>query len=94
MPASVTVERAKPGYSHTRGCGLPRHQDDTRVNGFDHVEPNLRFGGRGLAGSSTPNSSTQCTYVVNPARDAEVDALQLRPQMRELLRAHPPPTTK
>ena len=32
------------------------------------------------------------SFVTNPARDPEFDALQLRPQMRELLRAHPPPT--
>ena len=33
----------------------------------------------------------QGTYVMNTARNAEFDKLQLRPQMRDLLRAHPTP---
>lgn len=36
-------------------------------------------------------ATTQGTYVANTARDSEFDTLQLRPQMRDLLRAHPPP---
>jgi hypothetical protein len=31
------------------------------------------------------------TYVLNPARDAEFDALTLRPGMRQLLQTNPPP---
>ena len=41
-------------------------------------------------GSGTNN--TQGMYMVNLACDAEFDTLQLRLQMRELLRAHPPAT--
>jgi hypothetical protein len=42
-------------------------------------------------GARTTSAGTQGTFVTNPARDAEFDALQLRGQMRDLLRAHPPP---
>ena len=41
--------------------------------------------------SSGGAATTQGTHVANTPRDAEFDALQLRPQMRDLLRAHPPP---
>ena len=44
-----------------------------------------------MAGGATEQAQ-QGTYEVNPTRDAEFDALQLHPQMRELLRAHPPLT--
>lgn len=42
-------------------------------------------------GTAAGASNAQGSYVPNPARDTEFDALQLRPQMRELLRANPPP---
>ena len=45
-------------------------------------------GGRTSTSGAGTNSGT---YVLNPARDPELEALHLRPQMRELLRAHPPP---
>lgn len=40
-------------------------------------------------GGSTPTTQA---FVANTARDPEFDALHLRPQMRELLRTHPPPS--
>ena len=44
------------------------------------------------ARTSTGGAAREGTYVVNPATDAEFTALTLRPQMRELLRTHPPPS--
>ena len=48
-------------------------------------------GGRTATTPGVGGTPTAGTYVTNTARDSEFDALQLRPQMRELLRAHPPP---
>lgn len=46
-----------------------------------------------VAGTFAPPPATQGLYyfVVNTACDAEFDALQLRPQMFELLQANLPP---
>jgi hypothetical protein len=47
----------------------------------------------GLTDPSASGARTEArtvgTYVANAARDAEFDALQLRPQMRDLMRLHP-----
>ena len=42
-------------------------------------------------GQRTTTTGTSGTYIVNPARDAEFESLQLRPGMRQLLQANPPP---
>lgn len=41
-------------------------------------------------GGGAPAASTG-TYVVNPARDTEFESIRLRPGMRQLLQANPPP---
>ena len=46
----------------------------------------------GRATTAGGAASREGTYVMNPARDAEFDALTLRPPMRDLLRTHPPPS--
>lgn len=49
-------------------------------------------GGQAGGGTGTGAATTsQDTYVANVARNAEFNTLQLRPQMRNLLQAHPPP---
>lgn len=46
---------------------------------------NSTRGGRSAAVTSTG------TYVINPARDAKFEGIRLRPGMRQLLQANPPP---
>lgn len=85
LPASVTVDPTmapNAGGPHTVVTRTTRASTASTTSGLTSVTG----GGGGL-----PPATTQSTYVANTARDAEFDALQLRPQMRELLRAHPPP---
>lgn len=90
LPVSVTVDSVPqpthggPGTVSTR---TTRSSAATTTSGLT----SSTSGGRGSGGGGTAAAGTQGTYVANPARDAEFDALQLRPQMRDLLRAHPPP---
>lgn len=83
LPASVTVDPTTAPNSagaNTGGTRSTRASTASTTSGLTSIT-----GG----GRTTP--ATQGTYVANTARDAEFDALQLRPQMRELLRTHPPP---
>lgn len=89
LPATVTVEPAAatlaPAGAVSIATRTTRASTASITSGLTSATPGAR-----ATGSAA--TSTQGSYVVNPARDAEFDALQLRPQMRELLRAHPPPT--
>lgn len=82
LPASVTVDAPSAGGSNTGGTRVTRASTASTTSGLTSAT-----GG----GSTRTTPATQGTYAANTARDAEFDALQLRPQMRELLRAHPPP---
>ena len=42
-------------------------------------------------GSRTAPGTSIGTYVLNPARDSEFENIRLRPGMRQLLQANPPP---
>lgn len=89
LPASMTVElqpaTLTPAGAASLATRTTRASTASVTSGLTSTT-----GGRTPSGSAVP-ASTQGTHVVNPTRDAEFDALQLRPQMRELLRAHPPP---
>lgn len=88
LPMAVTVEPSptQPGGGNstvtrsTRASTAPATSTSSALTSLTSGT-----GGRGGTAAS------QGTYVANPARDSEFDSLQLRPQMRDLLRAHPPP---
>jgi hypothetical protein len=85
LPAAVTVDPATPP-----SAASSINTRTTRASTAASITSGLTSTtGGGRTGGGTP--ATQGAYVANTARDSEFDALQLRPQMRDLLRAHPPP---
>ena len=90
LPPSVTVE---PSAVHT-GAGTSVGTRTTRASTAASTTSSITAatGGSRTTGGGASTSTTQGAFVTNPARDAEFDALTLRPQMRDLLRAHPRPT--
>lgn len=90
LPASVTVEpppaTVTPLGATSVNTRSTRASTASTMSGLTAPTTGGRTGGN-IAGAS----NTQGSYTPNPARDSEFDALQLRPQMRELLRANPPP---
>lgn len=89
LPATVTVEPTLPPTSGGSGSINTRTTRASAAASTTSGPTSTTNGGRSGGGGSA--AATQGTYVANPARDAEFDTLQLRPQMRDLLRAHPPP---
>jgi hypothetical protein len=91
LPASITVDPSAlvAGSVSTGATRTTRASTvaPTAVSGLTTTTG----GGRASGGGNNASTSTQGTYIANPARDPEFDALQLRPGMRDLLRAHPPP---
>lgn len=91
LPSSVTVEPQLGTISPLGAASVntrsTRASAASTVSGLTAPTTGGRTGGIAAGGASTAQGS----YVPNPARDTEFDALQLRPQMRELLRANPPP---
>lgn len=89
LPAAVTVDPA-PLMNAATSINTRTTRASTAASSALSGLTSTTSGGRGGGGTgSVP--TTQGTYVANTSRDAEFDALQLRPQMRDLLRAHPPP---
>lgn len=89
LPTSVTVAptTSAPASSASATTRTTRGSTASTTSGLTSATGEVR-----TSGGTHHTNTTQSTFVVNPARDAEFDALPLRPQMRELLRAHPPPT--
>lgn len=87
LPSSVTVEPSAVTLAPAASVSVATRS--TRASTAS-VASNLTSTASGRT-STGGGVATQGTYVLNPARDTELEALQLRPQMRELLRAHPPP---
>jgi hypothetical protein len=90
LPASVTVEpplmTVSPLGAASVNTRTTRASTASTVSGLTATTT----GGR-TSGIAAGASNAQGLHVPNPARDAEFDAIQLRPQIRELLRANPPP---
>ena len=90
LPASMTVEPTATVRSSNNTVSTRTTRASTAASTTSSLTSVT--GGGGRMGSGTGSTvPQQGAYVVNPARDPEFDALQLRPQMRDLLRAHPPP---
>ena len=91
LPASVTVDPSTlPATAGTPSVTTRSTRASTAASTVSTLTA-ATGGGRTSGSGGAGNTSTQGTFVTNPARDAEFDALQLRGQMRDLLRAHPPP---
>lgn len=90
LPMTVTVEPTPPASGGTGSINTRTTRASTAASAASSLT-STTSGGRGSGSGGTAAASTQGTYVANPARDTEFDTLQLRPQMRDLLRAHPPP---
>lgn len=88
LPAAVTVEPSQLGGPTAVGTASVSTRT-TRASTASTTSGLTAASGRTVSGTV---AQQQGTYVANTARDTEFDSLQLRPQMRELLRAHPPPT--
>ncbi|KAI2509948.1 hypothetical protein MHU86_4513 [Fragilaria crotonensis] len=89
LPMTVTVEPTPPASGGTGSINTRTTRASTAASAASSLT-STTSGGRGSGSGGTAVASTQGTYVANPARDTEFDTLQLRPQMRDLLRAHPP----
>ena len=88
LPPSLTVARASTLPTPTAEASVATRT--TRASTAASTISGLTVPS-GTAGACTAEGRTVGTHVPNTARDAEFDALQLRPQMRDLLRLHPPP---
>lgn len=87
LPVSVTVD---PAVSNPTGAASVTTRTTRALTAsITSGLTSATGGGRGTSISAT--TTMQSAYVANPARDSEFDALQLPPQMRELLRTHPLP---
>ena len=87
LPASVTVDPGAMPASAGASVATRSTRASTAASTVSALTATT-----GVARTSAGTTNTQGAFVTNPARDAEFDALQLRGQMRDLLRAHPPPT--
>ena len=92
LPASITVEPSPSGLTPTGAISVT-----TRTTRASTASTTSGLTSVGTGGRTTTNAGSttlpQSTYTANTSRDPDFDSLQLRPQMRELLRAHPPPRT-
>ena len=88
LPASLTVEPSDMPTAVSASAATRSTRSSTAASTVSALTT-ATSGGRTSA--SAGNATSQGAFVANPARDAEFDALQLRGQMRDLLRAHPPP---
>ena len=89
LPASLTVEPTTMAAMAPAGA-ISIATRTTRASTASVTSAlTATTGGRTSAAGAT--ALREGAYVLNPARDAEFDALTLRPLMRELLRTHPPP---
>ena len=98
LPPSVTVAPSAtlPTATGTASVLATRSMRASVATRSTRASTVLSSGVSGLstapsAAAGRTDARTVGTYVANTARDAEFDALQLRPQMRDLLRLHPPP---
>ena len=89
LPPSLTVAPPAPASITPVGVSAIAVRTARAAAGGGSVVSALT-GPTSSAGTSRDNGSTG-VYTLNPARDAEFDALQLRPGMRQLLQANPPP---
>ena len=88
LPSSVTMDPSAGTLAPAAAASLATRSTRASTASVTSNLTSSTTGGRTSTGGGATN---QGTYMPNPARDAELEALQLRPQMRELLRAHPPP---
>jgi hypothetical protein len=92
LPASVTVDplpaTVTPLGTTSVNTRSTRASTASTMSGLTAPTANGRTSSNNTVGGA---SNAQGSYTPNPARDSEFDSLQLRPQMRELLRANPPP---
>ncbi|KAI2507850.1 hypothetical protein MHU86_6630 [Fragilaria crotonensis] len=89
LPAAVTADASTAFRGEANTVGTRTTRASTAASTTSGLTASTG-GGRASSGASGA-TAPQGTYVANPARDPEFDTLQLRPQMRDLLRAHPPP---
>jgi hypothetical protein len=90
LPASVTVVPGPMGLAPAGAASVATRS--TRASTASTTSGlTTNTGGGQTAPTRGGTNASQGAYVPNTTRDAEFDALQLRPQMRDLLRAHPPP---
>lgn len=85
LPSSVTVEPSAATLVLAASVSVATRSTCASTSS---AASNLTSPTGGRTGGTT---TQQGTYVPNPARDSELESLQLRPQMRELLRTHLPP---
>ena len=93
IPAAMTVNPSLATLTPTGAVSVATRSTRASTASATSGLKSATGGRNSTGGASTTGGAgnTQGAYVVNPARDAEFYALQLRPQMRELLRFHPPP---
>ena len=91
LPASVTVEPSAILLTPMGAASVATR--NTRASGAASAMSGLTSTTGSVSSRATSGASAapQGVYTLNAARDAEFDALQLRPNMRDLLREHPPP---
>lgn len=93
LPPSVTVEPSAPALTPVGVAAVSARsaraeaasQAASVVSGLTGTTIS------GASSRSVSNASAAGGYMLNAARDPEFDGLQLRPGMRQLLQAHPPP---
>jgi hypothetical protein len=86
-PAYTTAPMANPSRT---GGGRGGSSGSTTVSGLTAATTSTPSTATTRGGGSDASLTAQ-TYVANPTADPDFTNLQLRPQMRELLRTNPPP---